>query len=153
MAVPTPPQPPVSPDSGPTDPTLPKLPAGWIPQWDNSSRKYYYVQISTGVSQWDLPTSEAPTGSSSNRSTPAQNSNPYSHPDGTQGPAVGDGTRGMGDGPTGDRAGGLGGFAMNALMGNNKQSSGHGSGSGNLVGQLAGSLLGGGKQSHGSSGP
>lgn len=37
---------------------------------------------------------------------------------------------------------------MNALMGNNKQSSG--GGSGNLVGQLAGSLLGGGKQSHGS---
>ena len=41
---------------------------------------------------------------------------------------------------------------MNALMGGNKQSSGHGGGSNNLVGQLAGSLLGGGKQSHGSSG-
>lgn len=42
---------------------------------------------------------------------------------------------------------------MNALMGGNKQNSGHGSGgSSNLVGQLAGSLLGGGKQSHGSSG-
>lgn len=40
---------------------------------------------------------------------------------------------------------------MNALMGNNKQSSGHGGGSGNLVGQLAGSFLGGGKQSHGGS--
>jgi hypothetical protein len=36
-------------------PPLPKLPAGWISQWDNSSRKYYYVQISTGVSQWELP--------------------------------------------------------------------------------------------------
>ncbi|CAN9415986.1 hypothetical protein CUC08_Gglean011222 [Alternaria sp. MG1] len=98
MAVPTPPIPPVSPDSGPTDPTLPKLPAGWIAQWDNS----------TGVSQWELPTSEAPVGGSSNHSTPAQSTNPYNVP-GTSGPdGAGDGTRGMGDGPTGDRAGGLG---------------------------------------------
>ncbi|EOD52188.1 putative ww domain-containing protein [Neofusicoccum parvum UCRNP2] len=55
---------PLSPDAGPTDPHLPKLPSGWIAQWDSSSRKYYYVQISTGVSQWDLPTSEAPAGPS-----------------------------------------------------------------------------------------
>ncbi|KAA8619974.1 WW domain-containing protein [Pyrenophora tritici-repentis] len=106
MAVPTPPIPPVSPDSGPTNPTLPKLPTGWIAQWDNSSRKYYYVQISTGVSQWELPTSEAPIGGS-NHSTPAQHTNPYNKPEGT-GPEAHDGTRGMGDGPTGDRAGGLG---------------------------------------------
>ncbi|KAF2261674.1 hypothetical protein CC78DRAFT_345625 [Lojkania enalia] len=108
MAVPTPPQPPVSPDSGPTDPTLPKLPAGWIAQWDNTSRKYYYVQISTGVSQWELPTSEAPVGGGSHGGTPAPSANPYDKPaDGTQGPDVGEGTRGV-DGPTGDRAGGLG---------------------------------------------
>ncbi|KAJ4348766.1 uncharacterized protein N0V89_010144 [Didymosphaeria variabile] len=150
MSAPTPPRPAVSPDSGPTDAALPKLPSGWIAQWDNTSRKYYYVQISTGVSQWDLPTSEAPIGGGSHHSTPAQNTNPYNKPaDGVQGPDVGDGTRGV-DGPTGDRAGGLGGFAMNALMGNNKQSS-HGGGSSNLVGQLASGLLGGGKQSHGGS--
>jgi hypothetical protein len=41
---------------------------------------------------------------------------------------------------------------MNALMGNNKQSSGHGGGSSNPLGQLAGQFLGGGKQSHGGSG-
>lgn len=70
------------------------------------------VQISTGVSQWDLPTSEAPVGGGSNRSTPAQPSNPYHKPDGAQGPEAGDGTRGVGDGPTGDRAGGLGVGAM-----------------------------------------
>jgi hypothetical protein len=146
------PHPPVSPDSRRTDPTLPKLPAGWIAQWDNRSRKYYYVQISTGVSQWDLPTSEGPIGGSSSHSTPAQNVNPYNKPDGTSGPDAGDGTRGMGGhGESTDRAGGLGGFAMNALMGNNKQSHGGSSGSGNLVGQLAGSLLGGVKQSHGGS--
>ncbi|KNG50362.1 hypothetical protein TW65_02897 [Stemphylium lycopersici] len=150
MAVPTPPIPPVSPDSGPTDPTLPKLPAGWIAQWDNTSRKYYYVQISTGVSQWELPTSEAPVGGSSSHSTPAQQTNPYNRPESALGPDAGDGTRGMGDGPTGDRGGGLGGFAMNALMGNKQSNGGHGGGSGNLVGQLAGSFLGGGKQ-HGSS--
>lgn len=96
MSPPTPPHPPVSPDSGPTDPTLPKLPAGWIAQWDNNSRKYYYVQISTGVSQWDLPTSEAPIGGGSHTSTPAQNTNPYSAPEGAEG------TRGMG-GQEGDR--------------------------------------------------
>jgi hypothetical protein len=39
---------------------------------------------------------------------------------------------------------------MNALMGNNKQSSGHGGSSGNPLGALAGQFLGGGKQSHGS---
>ncbi|CAN9290366.1 unnamed protein product [Alternaria alternata] len=46
-----------SPDLGLTNPALPKLPAGWIAQWDNSSQKYYYVQIATGVSQWELPSS------------------------------------------------------------------------------------------------
>lgn len=120
------------------------------------SRKYYYVQISTGVSQWDLPTSEAPIGGS-HHGTPAQNANPYNRPAGADGPGdVGGGERGMGgEGQTGDRS--LGGFAMNALMGNNKQSHGSGGGgggggSGNLVGQLAGSFLGGGKQNHGGSG-
>jgi hypothetical protein len=67
------------------------------------------VQISTGVSQWDLPTSEAPIGGSSSHSTPAQNVNPYNKPDGTSGPDAGDGTRGMGGhGESTDRAGGLG---------------------------------------------
>jgi hypothetical protein len=67
------------------------------------------VQISTGVSQWDLPTSEAPIGASSSHSTPAQATNPYHKPDGSQGPDAGDGTRGMGGhGESTDRAGGLG---------------------------------------------
>ena len=67
------------------------------------------VQISTGVSQWDLPTSAAPIGGGSHSSTPAQTANPYDKPaDGSQGPGAAEGTRGAGDGPTGDRAGGLG---------------------------------------------
>lgn len=34
----------------------PQLPEGWIPQWDANSKKYYFVQLSTGASQWETPT-------------------------------------------------------------------------------------------------
>ena len=65
------------------------------------------VQISTGVSQWEQPTEAAPIGGS-NSVTPAQNENPYNKPsDGRTEGEAGEGTRGV-DGPTGDRAGGLG---------------------------------------------
>jgi len=78
---------PASPNEGPTfEP--PHLPPGWIAQWDGASKKYYFVQLSTGVSQWEVPTDAAPGG------TPAQQSeHPYgvpgpreviTHPDGTQ---------------------------------------------------------------------
>ena len=99
----------------------PNLPPGWIAQWDGNSRKYYFVQLSTGVSQWDTPTDDAPVGG-----TPAQpTEHPYgypgsssaeviTHPDGTQTVKHADGTmepimapgaagtRGV-DGPSGDR--------------------------------------------------
>lgn len=100
----------------------PHLPPGWIAQWDANSRKYYYVQLSTGVSQWDVPTDAAPVGGG----TPAsQTEHPYgvpgqrqliTHPDGTQTvkhpdgslepvmPNEAGGTRGIdSDGPNGDR--------------------------------------------------
>jgi hypothetical protein len=100
----------------------PHLPPGWIAQWDANSKKYYYVQLSTGVSQWDVPTDAAPVGGG----TPASNNeHPYgvpgqrqliTHPDGTQTvkhpdgslepvmPTEAGGTRGIdGDGPHGDR--------------------------------------------------
>ncbi|KAI1368909.1 hypothetical protein F5Y08DRAFT_206861 [Xylaria arbuscula] len=149
---------PASPNEGPTfEP--PHLPPGWIAQWDGSSKKYYYVQLSTGVSQWEIPTDAAPGG------TPAQSSDhPYgvpgpreviTHPDGTQTLKHPDGrmepilppesSRSL-DGPTGDR--GFGNIAANALLsqfsgGNGKPhgSNSHGSGGlGNLAGQLIGSL-------------
>lgn len=107
---------------GPTQ-APPHLPPGWIAQWDSNSKKYYYVQLSTGVSQWDVPTDAAPIGG-----TPASAvDHPYgvpgagqpeliTHPDGTQTvkhpdgrmepvmPDESGGTRGMaGDGATGDR--------------------------------------------------
>ena len=93
----------------------PQLPAGWIAQWDSASRKYYFVQLSTGASQWETPTEAIPTGM-----TPAPPSDhPYgaprgeliTHPDGSQTrrmpdgtmePVIPDGSRGMGDG-NGDR--------------------------------------------------
>jgi hypothetical protein len=65
------------------------------------------VQISTGVSQWEQPTEAAPIGGS-NTATPAQNENPYNKPgEGRTEGGAAEGTRGV-DGPTGDRAGGLG---------------------------------------------
>lgn len=93
----------------------PPLPAGWIAQWDGNSKKYYFVQLSTGVSQWDVPTEPAATGT-----TPGQNvDHPYGtpqpelithpdgsqtvrHADGTMEPILPDGSRGT-DGPAGDR--------------------------------------------------
>lgn len=91
----------------------PSLPAGWIAQWDGSSRKYYYVQLATGVSQWDIPTDPVQTG------TPVPGSeHPYgspapqviTHPDGSQTIKHADGRMepimpdGRGpDGPDGDR--------------------------------------------------
>lgn len=62
----------------------------------NRSKKYYFVQISTGESTWDTPTQAAamvPTPGV----TPAQG-NPYSAPDA-------EGTRGIdGQGQEGDRS-------------------------------------------------
>lgn len=103
----------------------PQLPPGWIAQWDSSSKKYYYVQLATGVSQWEIPTEAAKTGS-----TPAQHEDhPYgvpppeiiTHPDGSQTvkhadgrlePIMADGSRGLGDGPSGDRGIGVRGFPL-----------------------------------------
>ncbi|KAH8165932.1 hypothetical protein CIB48_g2332 [Xylaria polymorpha] len=156
---------PASPNEGPTfEP--PHLPPGWIAQWDGSSKKYYYVQLSTGVSQWEVPTVAAPGG------TPAHsNEHPYgvpgpreviTHPDGTQTLKHPDGrmepilppesSRSL-DGLTGDR--GFGSIATNALLGqftggNGKPHSGSGHGSGGL-GNLAGQLIGSLGNSHGSS--
>jgi hypothetical protein len=58
----------------------PPLPGGWIAQWDGMSRKYYFVQLSTGASQWDTPTHAAPTGP-----TPQPTPQGVEHPYGTPG--------------------------------------------------------------------
>lgn len=113
--------------AGPTSPGTegptfapPPLPAGWIAQWDGSSQKYYYVQLSTGVSQWEIPTQAVQTGNTPAQptehpyGTPGVHQQPHEvithadgsqtvrHPDGTMEPILPDGMRG-GDGPNGDR--------------------------------------------------
>jgi hypothetical protein len=72
----------------------PSLPEGWIAQWDGMSKQYYYVSISSGHSQWDVPTHAAPTG-------PTPQATPDPQYDANSPP--GDGTRGM-DGPTGEKS-------------------------------------------------
>ncbi|KAK8161430.1 hypothetical protein IWX90DRAFT_267847 [Phyllosticta citrichinensis] len=164
---------PLSPDSGPTDSHLPKLPSGWIAQWDSSSRKYYYVQISTGVSQWELPTSEAPAGPSKRpeQIPPLESEAGQELTRGANGSAADySGDRGLGSTALhllagqqhGKQSSGIGGLASSFLGGGShgsshaQSSSSHNSGTGGLVGQLASGLLGGSKphaqqQSHGNS--
>jgi len=44
---------------GPPTANLPQTPLGWIAQWDDKSGKYYFVQLRTGQSQWEMPTEMA----------------------------------------------------------------------------------------------
>jgi hypothetical protein len=85
----------------------PSLPEGWIAQWDGMSKKYYFVQLSTGQSTWETPTQAAPVGGTP---TPGLAS-PYPQP-GTQSPYPQAQNQGVGspgpdgqqlDGQTGDR--------------------------------------------------
>ncbi|KAJ5754066.1 uncharacterized protein N7511_008219 [Penicillium nucicola] len=41
--------------AGPSSPP-PRLPEGWLAQWEGVQRKWYFVQRTTGKSQWDIPT-------------------------------------------------------------------------------------------------
>lgn len=119
--LPLPPQPaptmagPTSPSSDGPSFAPPQLPPGWIAQWDGASKKYYYVQLATGVSQWDIPTQAAKTGTTPGQAvehpygtpppeliTHPDGSQTVKHPDGTLEPIMADGTRGV-DGPAGDR--------------------------------------------------
>lgn len=74
----------------------PPLPEGWIAQWDGMSKKYYFVQLSTGQSQWDTPTAPAPTGPTP-QATPQGVEHPYGTPGAEQntGPQA-DGDRSLG---------------------------------------------------------
>jgi hypothetical protein len=57
----------------------PSLPQGWIPQWDGMSKRYYFVQLSTGQSQWEMPTQPAPTVGTPT-ATPANDTSPFPQP-------------------------------------------------------------------------
>lgn len=75
-----------------------------IAQWDGSSRKYYFVQISTGTSQWDVPTQAAPTVPTPG-ATPQNVADPFPRPNETGAAAgpeqAGEGERGFGVGAEG----------------------------------------------------
>ncbi len=58
----------------------PPLPEGWIPQWDGNSKKYYFVQLSTGESQWDIPTRAAPSGPTPQATPQTGVDHPYGEP-------------------------------------------------------------------------
>jgi len=38
----------------------PPMPPGWLAQWDQSSQRWYYVDQSTGRTQWDPPAGAPP---------------------------------------------------------------------------------------------
>ncbi|QIX02169.1 hypothetical protein AMS68_007686 [Peltaster fructicola] len=119
---------PSSPDAGP-DFAPPSLPPGWIAQWDGKSRKYYFVQISTGESTWEVPTQAAPQVPTPG-ATPAQEANPFRMPENES-------SRGYGqEGGEGER--GLGTDMLRMAMGGKQSQS-----QGGLVGSLAQSFLGG----------
>lgn len=71
----------------------PPLPQGWIAQWDGDSKKYYFVQLSTGMSQWETPTQAAPTVGTPTQ-TPGQETSPFPQPGQQQ--EGQDGERGLG---------------------------------------------------------
>ncbi|KAI9742449.1 MAG: hypothetical protein M1818_003983 [Claussenomyces sp. TS43310] len=136
----------------------PPLPAGWIAQWDGVGRKYYFVQLSTGTSQWETPTEAAPTVGTPVASPIVEGQGPYSQP-GHEGERAVEGDRslgsfamnqllGSGKHSSNQNSSGLMGIAGSLLSGNSSNSgSQHNSNSGvtSIVGALAGSLLGGSK--------
>lgn len=139
----------------------PPVPEGWIAQWDGQGRRYYFVQLTTRASQWEVPTQPAP-GILTPGQTPVGNEHPYGKPESQQQQGHGgiftnaDGSQNMrypdgsvypphhgGDGGNGER--GLGAFAMQQLLhsgkgkygsNNNQSSSGSGSGLTGLASQF-----------------
>lgn len=70
-------------DDGPADSAgpssaPPKLPDGWLAQWEGMSQKWYFVQRTTGKSQWELPTS--PVGFSPSTTPTSTGSGPSKAP-------------------------------------------------------------------------
>lgn len=74
----------------------PPLPEGWIAQWDGIGRKYYFVQLATGASQWETPTQPAPTGPTPQATPQAGVEHPYGTPGEGQVQGGTDGERGIG---------------------------------------------------------
>ncbi|KAI6355958.1 hypothetical protein MCOR25_008041 [Pyricularia grisea] len=157
----------------------PHLPSGWIAQWDGQSRKYYFVELATGRSQWEVPTKPALVGGGTPNNgvdhpygipgsegkgriiTHPDGSQTIQHPDGRMEPILPPGMGGPADGQRGGPDGargmdgpagdrGLGSFAQSALS--SLAGGKKQGGSSNPLGDLASSLLGGNKHSSGGGG-
>ncbi|KAH9845271.1 GTP-binding protein ypt1 [Teratosphaeria destructans] len=132
-------------DAGP-DHAPPSLPPGWFWLIKGRSRKYYFVQISTGESTWEIPTMAAPQVPTPG-GTPAHG-NPYPTPASRDG-GRDEGSRGFGA-EAGEGERGLGKLTnlqstvMNAYLHKNSNQSG--------LGGLASSFLGGSSSGNGPSG-
>ena len=40
----------------PANPPPPKVPDGWVTCWDNNYKRFYFVNLATKQSQWEVPT-------------------------------------------------------------------------------------------------
>ena len=53
-----------SPANPPQSPPPPKLPPGWKAVWNAQYKEYFFINLHTKASQWDLPTAPADSGAS-----------------------------------------------------------------------------------------
>ncbi|KAN0072576.1 WW domain protein [Elaphomyces granulatus] len=85
----------------PTGPPSPSVPRGWKAQYDGNYKQWFFVNLNTGVSQWEAPSEPAPdkddvlaapndpppayeqsgTAVSGDLKTPLASNNPYIHPE------------------------------------------------------------------------
>lgn len=97
----------------------PQVPVGWRAEWSGDHNTWYYLNLTTQVSQWDYPTQQA----QGQYSAPVQQHDPYSqqqpvytvgtaHPSASPDPLQGEGGP---VGPDGER--GLGKIAAGGLLG------------------------------------
>ncbi|KAI5286144.1 hypothetical protein KEM54_000029 [Ascosphaera aggregata] len=75
----------------PSGPPPPSVPPGWKAQFDERYKEWYYVDLSTGKSQWEKPTGPEPQGP-----PPSYSPNPgYQGRDDKKSSSPGQGDRGI----------------------------------------------------------
>ncbi|KAF1996771.1 hypothetical protein P154DRAFT_537707 [Amniculicola lignicola CBS 123094] len=113
-----------------------QLPPGWVAQWHSTSNKHYYVNASTGETQWTYP-KPASTNAMAG-TTPTQTSNPYG--------GFKDKTTEL-PGLSGARTSSLGVYSLDTLLSGGTDKSKKGVGSERPTDQPISPLLGGGAKS------
>ena len=126
-------------------PTPPPVPQGWVAQWDEEYKRFFYVETATGQSQWEHPEEKA-------QSHDDQRGLSQSRPEGQE---LSRTQQDDGDEP---QERGIGSSLIGAAMGggnNNRHHNNHSSSIGGgiggaLVGLLISAAMGSGKSHHGS---